>query len=166
MEKATAASSFFETYYKEILGDRQSPRELRLEALRYQMDENPALSPDDRLEIESTFFRQETDHLRQTRVLKYESLKAASGQRDDGYGPCAKLYRTIKILGKGSFGVVRLVKERQAMGATNQPRQVFAMKVIKKTEMIRSCQEGHLRAERDFLIASDNSDWYEPRNCG
>ncbi|PNH54016.1 hypothetical protein VD0003_g3464 [Verticillium dahliae] len=33
------------------------------------------------------------------------------------------------------------------------------MKVIRKTDMIRSSQEGHLRAERDFLIASETSEW-------
>ncbi|KDN62231.1 putative serine/threonine-protein kinase cbk1 [Colletotrichum sublineola] len=33
------------------------------------------------------------------------------------------------------------------------------MKVIRKSDMIRSCQEGHLRAERDFLAASENSQW-------
>ncbi|KAL0781081.1 hypothetical protein CaCOL14_002416 [Colletotrichum acutatum] len=62
---------------------------------------------------------------------------------------------TLQILGKGSFGVVKLVWDRCR-------RQVFAMKVIRKSDMIRSCQEGHLRAERDFLAASENSDWVVP----
>ncbi|KAK1521791.1 hypothetical protein CPAR01_14708 [Colletotrichum paranaense] len=62
---------------------------------------------------------------------------------------------TLQILGKGSFGVVKLVWDRCR-------RQVFAMKVIRKSDMIRSCQEGHLRAERDFLAASENSEWVVP----
>ncbi|EGP86430.1 uncharacterized protein MYCGRDRAFT_13808, partial [Zymoseptoria tritici IPO323] len=39
---------------------------------------------------------------------------------------------------------------------------VFAMKVIRKSEMLRACQEGHLRAERDFLVASEGSRWVVP----
>ena len=36
------------------------------------------------------------------------------------------------------------------------------MKVIRKSDMLRNCQEGHLRAERDFLVASENSRWVVP----
>lgn len=36
------------------------------------------------------------------------------------------------------------------------------MKVIRKSEMLRTSQEGHLRAERDFLVASANSRWVVP----
>lgn len=31
------------------------------------------------------------------------------------------------------------------------------MKVIRKSDMVRNTQEGHLRAERDFLVASEGS---------
>jgi hypothetical protein len=34
------------------------------------------------------------------------------------------------------------------------------MKVIRKSDMLRNSQEGHLRAERDFLVASEGSRWY------
>jgi hypothetical protein len=33
------------------------------------------------------------------------------------------------------------------------------MKVIRKSDMLRNSQEGHLRAERDFLVASEGSRW-------
>ena len=36
------------------------------------------------------------------------------------------------------------------------------MKVIRKSDMLRNCQEGHIRAERDFLVASENSAWVVP----
>lgn len=39
---------------------------------------------------------------------------------------------------------------------------VYAMKVIKKSEMLCYSQEGHLRAERDFLVASAQSRWVVP----
>ncbi|RAR03972.1 serine/threonine-protein kinase cbk1 [Stemphylium lycopersici] len=89
---------------------------------------------------------------------------------------------------KGSFGVVRLVREKSdncgnlrgsscSVGYLDgsstpqedkpstpirRPKQVFAMKVIRKSDMLRNSQEGHLRAERDFLVASENSQWVVP----
>lgn len=40
-----------------------------------------------------------------------------------------------------------------------EPRPVYAMKIIRKTDMIQNAQEGHIRAERDFLVASVKSRW-------
>ncbi|KAF1939843.1 serine/threonine-protein kinase cbk1 [Clathrospora elynae] len=97
-------------------------------------------------------------------------------------------YDIVRVLGKGSFGIVRLVREKSdpcgslrgsncSMGyldgsltpkdgkpppSTRKARQVFAMKVIRKSDMLRNSQEGHLRAERDFLVASENSRWVVP----
>ncbi|KAI8938613.1 hypothetical protein NX059_004485 [Plenodomus lindquistii] len=96
-------------------------------------------------------------------------------------------YDIVRVLGKGSFGVVRLVREksehsgdlrgsenqltrfvepamaeRQSSPPTRKAKQVFAMKVIRKSDMLRNSQEGHLRAERDFLVASENSRWVVP----
>lgn len=65
----------------------------------------------------------------------------------------AESYETVKLLGKGSFGVVRLVRERGKGG------RVYAMKVIRKSKMLKANQEGHLRAERDLLVASEGSRW-------
>ena len=39
-------------------------------------------------------------------------------------------------------------------------KQIYAMKVIRKSDMLRNGQEGHLRAERDFLVSSEGSRWY------
>jgi serine/threonine protein kinase len=61
-------------------------------------------------------------------------------------------YEPVKVLGKGSFGVVKLVRDYRR-------GQVYAMKVIKKNKMLRTSQEGHLRAERDILVASEGSRW-------
>jgi serine/threonine protein kinase len=43
-----------------------------------------------------------------------------------------------------------------------QPNELFAMKIIRKSAMLRNSQEGHLRAERDFLVASEQSKWVVP----
>ena len=38
-------------------------------------------------------------------------------------------------------------------------KEIYAMKVIRKSDMLRNSQEGHLRAERDFLVAAEGSRW-------
>ncbi|KAG8933361.1 hypothetical protein FRC01_009686 [Tulasnella sp. 417] len=48
------------------------------------------------------------------------------------------------VLQRGAFGVVSLVKEKST-------GQLFAMKQLRKTDMLRKGQEGHVRAEREVL---------------
>ncbi|CAK7272602.1 hypothetical protein SEPCBS57363_005213 [Sporothrix epigloea] len=80
---------------------------------------------------------------------------------------CATGFETLKVLGKGSFGTVRLVREKalpydDPATARKKKKQFYAMKVIRKSEMIRFGQEGHIRAERDFLVSSEGSNWAVP----
>ncbi|KAI1776593.1 serine/threonine-protein kinase cot-1 [Hypoxylon cercidicola] len=58
-------------------------------------------------------------------------------------------YTTVKIIGKGAFGEVKLV-QKKADG------QVYAMKSLIKTEMFKKDQLAHVRAERDILAESDS----------
>ncbi|KAK5956961.1 hypothetical protein OHC33_002450 [Knufia fluminis] len=41
-------------------------------------------------------------------------------------------------------------------------KEIYAMKVIRKADMLRNAQEGHLRAERNFLVAAEGSKWVVP----
>lgn len=50
----------------------------------------------------------------------------------------------LKTIGHGAFGVVSLVREKGT-------GQLYAMKQLRKTDMLRKGQEGHVRAERDVL---------------
>lgn len=58
-------------------------------------------------------------------------------------------YKTIKIIGKGAFGEVKLVQKK----ADNR---IYAMKSLVKTEMFKRDQLAHVRAERDVLAESDS----------
>ncbi|GAB7340944.1 hypothetical protein MBLNU457_7290t1 [Dothideomycetes sp. NU457] len=148
------------------------------------------------------------------------ALKATTLIRQDIKGISIAGYEPVRVLGKGSFGVVRLVTEskpqkdaidssssssnkqstdssrdagdgcekqiveqgpsilsgrpllqylsrRSDKSKSNKlqqldPKEVYAMKVIRKTNMLRNSQEAHTRAERDFLVASEGSPWIVP----
>ncbi|KAH9977592.1 AGC/NDR protein kinase [Lactifluus volemus] len=60
-------------------------------------------------------------------------------------------FRTVKVIGKGAFGEVRLVQKTDT-------GKIYAMKTLKKEEMLKKDQLAHVRAERDVL-AESNSHW-------
>lgn len=60
-----------------------------------------------------------------------------------------KSFDSIKIIGRGAFGEVHLVK----MKSTNA---VYAMKKLKKSKMIEKDQVAHVRAERNALVDSES----------
>lgn len=157
-EKAAAAKIFLETYYNELF-TRPSQREARLRVFERQLWHlGDVMPPTEKQRHRHEFFRNETIHLRQTRVMKARTARALAGGKSTA-SSCCNDYQPVKALGKGSFGVVKLVREKYKPGDDPCNRKVYAMKVIRKSGMLRTSQEGHLRAERDFLVASEGSRW-------
>jgi serine/threonine kinase 38 len=58
-------------------------------------------------------------------------------------------FESIKVIGRGAFGEVRLVQKLDT-------GHVFAMKVLRKSELLAKEQVAHVRAERDILAEADN----------
>merc|ERR1719419_938423 len=58
-------------------------------------------------------------------------------------------FKTVKIIGRGAFGEVRVVKKKN-------DNAVYAMKTMLKKEMIDKNQIAHIKAERDLLSVADN----------
>ncbi|KAI0460207.1 kinase-like domain-containing protein [Xylaria acuta] len=157
VEKAAAAKIYLETYFNEKI-NKPSPRSLRRRYLESELYHGLGLSRAEKDIQRALFCQRETNHLRETRVLAARSLDAINHE----HGELADDYEVLKILGKGSFGVVRLVREKRKHDGYQRHGRVYAMKVIRKSAMLRTSQEGHLRAERDFLVASEGSRWIVP----
>lgn len=203
VETTANAKIFFETYFNSLLAGHASPRSIRRNDLEFRLG-SQSMSEEQRQRERSAWAAYESEHLRQTRVLKSKTNEVRKGS---GLGVAVAGYEVVRILGKGSFGVVRLVRDRNdtipasrtppitsnwkqspreefnnlratAMealkltlegtkshhrrGSKTTRNEVYAMKVIRKSDMLRNCQEGHLRAERDFLVASEKSQWVVP----
>lgn len=58
-------------------------------------------------------------------------------------------YETIKLIGKGAFGEVKLVRK-------HNDGKIYALKSLVKTAMIAGDQVARVRAERDILAESDS----------
>ena len=203
VETAANAKIFFETHYDPVLAGNVSARSLRRRDLEVRLKAHAV--PEEQQHFERcTLSHVESAHLRQMRRLKGKQRGS-----NPGAGVAVAGYEVVRVLGKGSFGVVRLVRELQqapdslecsrvqpasqssdksssALGhhssvtsnpakaskpSSSRPKEahsqdsnqkVCAMKVIRKSDMLRNCQEGHLRAERDFLVASEKSRWVVP----
>ena len=192
VEATATAKIFFETHFNTIL-NKMDHRELRRHELETRLAD---LELPDSVAVRARMAheRQESENLRLSRVFKSSSL-AKKGAISIAVGG----FEVVKVLGKGSFGVVRLVKEKPfRLRMTRSPSQssvvrqssraafkesakevlaplhkrrrdlskvkkeVYAMKVIRKSDMLRNSQEGHLRAERDFLVAAEGSQWVIP----
>ncbi|KAJ5773367.1 hypothetical protein N7457_008263 [Penicillium paradoxum] len=184
VEMTSVAKIYLELYFNSIFQskDPRQQRQLELEQHIYAFE----LTAEERLMTRRNWVLRENDHLRQCRVLRSNRHCTQSEGAISVAG-----YKAIKTLGKGSFGVVRLVRQNGSspkmsheddpltlkddnvsvrsnplgalMSAMEGAKQkVYAMKIIKKSEMIRNSQEGHIRAERDFLVASEASRWVVP----
>ncbi|KAG2755273.1 kinase-like protein [Suillus brevipes Sb2] len=125
LEKAVSARIYFENLYFPLL--RQPPsREQRRIAMEKDMV-IMHLSEDQKEALRAQWRQNETEYLRERR------------RKVD-----ATAFIKLKTIGHGAFGVVYLVKERVT-------GQLFAMKQLRKSDMLRKGQEGHVRAERDIL---------------
>ncbi|BGP49803.1 Serine/threonine-protein kinase [Rhodotorula kratochvilovae] len=133
LEKAQAAKLKLEHYYQKAVQEaidrntRRTDLEKRLAADQSQPDDRKARQLAQLGRTESSFLR-----LRRTRL-----------GLDD--------FRTVKVIGKGAFGEVRLVQKVDT-------GKIYAMKSLKKAEMFKKDQLAHVRAERDVL-AESNSPW-------
>ncbi|CAD6572712.1 MAG: Serine/threonine-protein kinase [Cyphobasidiales sp. Tagirdzhanova-0007] len=133
LEKATAAKLKLEHYYKKAVDDVVE-RNARRNELEKRLMQDASLPDDKKMKQLVTLGRTESSFLR---------LRRTRLGLDD--------FRTVKIIGKGAFGEVRLVQKTD----TNK---IYAMKTLRKSEMFKKDQLAHVRAERD-IMAESNSHW-------
>eukprot|EP00891_Asterochloris_glomerata_P007714 jgi/Astpho2/7714/fgenesh1_pm.00115_%23_33_t len=129
-KKAQAAKSYIENMYKVQYQNIQQRADRRHRLERELQREE--LSEEERQHSLAALEQRERDFTR----LQRQRLSAAD-------------FEPLTIIGRGAFGEVRICKER----ATGK---IFAMKKLKKTEMVRRGQIDHVRAERNVLAEVHN----------
>ncbi|CAO1630433.1 unnamed protein product [Parajaminaea phylloscopi] len=131
VEKSVAAKIFFENLYYGIL-KKPAARETRRAGLEKELAvlRIPEASKE---AIRQAWLARETEHLRQVR----DRVSANS-------------FVKMKTIGHGAFGVVALCQEKGS-------GELYAMKQLRKADMLRKGQEGHVRAERDLMTSASAS---------
>ncbi|KAF7830621.1 serine/threonine-protein kinase tricorner [Senna tora] len=129
-QKAAAAKQFIENHYKNHLQGLQDRKERR-RALQRRAQE-AKISVEEQEEMLRNLERRETE---------YMWMQRHKIGIDD--------FDQLTVIGKGAFGEVRLCRSKST-------GEVFAMKKLKKSEMLSRGQVEHVRSERNLLAEVDS----------
>nr|GLL41180.1 serine/threonine-protein kinase 38-like [Ipomoea trifida] len=130
-QKVAVAKQYIENHYKEQMKSLQERRERR------NM-------------LEKKLADAEVTEEEQNNILKYLEKKETEIMRRQRHKMGTDDFEPLTMIGKGAFGEVRVCKEK----ATGH---VYAMKKLKKSEMLRRGQVEHVKAERNLLAEVDSN---------
>lgn len=131
--------------------DRAAAVKLRLEN-HYQMAVTHAIERNQRcLDLENKLMAEEAgmSEERKNRQLQNLGRKESQFLRLRRTKLLLEDFTTVKVIGKGAFGEVRLVQKCDT-------GKIYAMKTLLKLEMFKKDQLAHVKAERDVLAGSDS----------
>ncbi|XP_002982863.2 serine/threonine-protein kinase tricorner [Selaginella moellendorffii] len=130
-QKVAAAKQYIENHYKSQLKNLEERKERRWVLERKLQDAN--VSPEEQNHLIKDWEKKETEYMR---------LQRRKMGVDD--------FELLTIIGRGAFGEVRLCREKST-------GYVYAMKKLKKSEMLRRGQVEHVKAERNLLAEVDSN---------
>ena len=130
LDKATKAKVTLENYYSNLIVQHRE-RQQRLRRLEESLKDN---------EIPETT-KAEKRHQHAAKETEFLRLKRSRLGVED--------FEALKVIGKGAFGEVRLVQKVDT-------GHVYAMKILRKADMVEKEQVAHVRAERDILVEADH----------
>ena len=90
------------------------------------------------------FTQSEMDSLNAAQMKQYES--AVKEKEKETGQVSVKDFKTLKVIGKGSYGKVLLVEKIDT-------KKIYALKVLKKKEILKRNQYEHTMEERRILVS-------------
>ncbi|XP_051143592.1 uncharacterized protein LOC127260008 [Andrographis paniculata] len=130
-QRVAAAKQYIERHYKEQMKSLQERRERR-NLLEQKLADAEASEED------------------QANLLKFLEKKESEYMRLQRHKMSADDFELLTIIGKGAFGEVRICRDKTT-------GQVYAMKKLRKSEMLRRGQVEHVKAERNLLAEVDSN---------
>uniref|UniRef100_A0A2P2MJK5 non-specific serine/threonine protein kinase n=1 Tax=Rhizophora mucronata TaxID=61149 RepID=A0A2P2MJK5_RHIMU len=130
-QKVAAAKQYIENHYKKQMRDLQERKERRDI-------------------LEKKLADADVSEEEQSNLLKYLEKKETEYMRLQRHKMNADDFEPLTMIGKGAFGEVRICKEKST-------GHVYAMKKLKKSEMLRRGQVEHVKAERNLLAEVDSN---------
>jgi len=126
-----AAFKFFMEQHVENVIKSHQQRERRRQQLESEMAK-VGLSEEAQCQMRRMLHQKESNYIR---------LRRAKMERS--------MFKKIKTIGVGAFGEVALVRKIDA-------NQLYAMKTLRKSDVLKRNQVAHVKAERDILAEADN----------
>ncbi|KAJ6790785.1 serine/threonine-protein kinase tricorner-like [Iris pallida] len=130
-QRVAAAKQYIENHYKEQMKNLQERKERRVNLERKLADAD-------------------VSEEEQNNLLKYLEKKETEYMRLQRHKMGVEDFELLTMIGKGAFGEVRVCREKTT-------GNVYAMKKLKKSEMLRRGQVEHVRAERNLLAEVDSN---------
>ncbi|XP_074319510.1 uncharacterized protein LOC141656501 isoform X2 [Silene latifolia] len=130
-QKVAAAKQYIEKHYQDQMKNLQQRKERR------DMLEKKLADADVSKEEHSN-------------ILKYLENKEREYMRLQRHKMGADDFEPLTMIGKGAFGEVRICREKTTS-------HVYAMKKLKKSEMLQRGQVEHVKAERNLLAEVDSN---------
>ncbi|CAO2174903.1 unnamed protein product [Urochloa humidicola] len=125
MERVAAAKKFIENHYRSQMKNIQERKERRFRLERQLASSQ--VPKEQQIDLIKDLERKETEYMR----LKRHKI-------------CVDDFELLTIIGRGAFGEVRLCREKTSSN-------IYAMKKLKKSDMVVRGQVEHVRAERNLL---------------
>ncbi|XP_018496960.2 serine/threonine-protein kinase LATS1 [Galendromus occidentalis] len=121
---------FMEQHVENVMKNHQQ-RQHRRQQLETEMAK-VGLSRDAQLQMRKMLYQKESNYIRLRRAKMEHNM-----------------FKKIAIIGMGAFGEVALVKKIDS-------QQLYAMKTLRKEDVLKRNQVAHVKAERDILAEADN----------
>lgn len=102
-----------------------------------------------RMKLESEMTKRRLDESTCEQMRKLLAQKESNFLRMRRAKMHRNMFEIVKPLGVGAFGVVSLVRKMDT-------RRLYAMKTLRKADVLRRNQVAHVKAERDILAEADN----------
>ncbi|CAA2957242.1 serine threonine- kinase tricorner-like [Olea europaea subsp. europaea] len=125
MEKVAAAKQYIENHYKNQMKSIQERKERRW--ILERKLESSDFPKEEQINLIKDLERKETEFMR----LRRNKI-------------CVEDFDLLTIIGRGAYGEVQLCREKKS-------GNIYAMKKLKKSEMLSRGQVEHVRAERNLL---------------
>ncbi|RCV25025.1 hypothetical protein SEVIR_5G131200v4 [Setaria viridis] len=125
MERVAATKKFIENHYRSQMKNIQERKERRFKLERQLASSQ--VPKEQQINLIKDLERKETEYMR----LKRHKI-------------CVDDFELLTIIGRGAFGEVRLCREKTS-------GHIYAMKKLKKSDMVVRGQVEHVRAERNLL---------------
>ncbi|KAF7144591.1 hypothetical protein RHSIM_Rhsim04G0179500 [Rhododendron simsii] len=147
-QKVAAAKQYIEKHYKEQMKSLEERKE-RYTAGKRSLESSPSFNSRRNM-LEKKLADAEVSEEEQNNLLKYLEKKETEYMRIQRHKMGADDFELLTMIGKGAFGEVKVCKEKKT-------GHVYAMKKLKKSEMLRRGQVEHVKAERNLLAEVDSN---------